>query len=135
MAQLPSQQAPYAPRRGYIVPAVSLALSIPSLLAMFGLCALAALHALTGYNLPVSAPPLRSALGFTALVCYIVFGPLLAVIICVSQRARAEQVYGSDLLLGYRMKRMNTIALLSAGAAICAMMLALVVSFVLRAGT
>ena len=135
MAPFPSQQAPYAPRRGYIVPVVSLALSIPSLLATFSLCALAALHALTGYNLPVSTPPLRSALGFTALVCYIVFGPLLAVIICVSQRARAEQVYGSDLLLGYRMKRMNTIALMSAGAAICAMMLVLALSFVLRAGT
>lgn len=135
MAQLPSRHAPYAPRRGYIIPALSLALSIPSLAATVGLCALAAYHALTGYNVPLSAPPLRSAAGFTALVCYVVFGPVLAVIICVSQRARAEQIYGSDLLLGYRMKRMNTLALWSAGVAICAIMLVVVVSFVLRAGT
>ncbi|HET9110406.1 MAG TPA: hypothetical protein VFN78_06260 [Ktedonobacterales bacterium] len=135
MAQLPSRHAPYAPRRGYIIPALSLALSIPPLVAVFGVCALAVFHALTGYNLPLSAPPLRSAAGFTALVCYVVFGPVLAVIICVSQRARAEQIYGSDLFLGYRMKQLNTLALWSAGAAICAIMLVLVLSFVLRAGT
>ncbi len=135
MAQLPSQHTPYAPRSGYIIPVVSLALSIPSLVTTCGVCALAAVHGLTGYNLPLSAPPLRSALGFTALVCYLVFGPVLAVIICASQRARAERVYGSDLLLGYRMKRLNTIALWSAGAAICALMLVLFLSLALRGGT
>ncbi|HZC04199.1 MAG TPA: hypothetical protein VE338_01020 [Ktedonobacterales bacterium] len=135
MAQIHSRQSPYAPRRGYLIPALSLALSVPSLIATFSLSALAITHALTGYNLPVSMPPLQSALEFTVIVCYIVFGPMLGLILCVSQRARAEQLYGSDLLLGYRMRRLNTIALWSAGVAISAMMLVLLLTMALRGGT
>lgn len=123
----------YAPRRGYIIPFVSLALSLPALLCIIGIGALAAANALTGYTLSLSAPPLRSPLGYAALVCYVIFGPVLGVILCLSQRGLAEQRYGSDLLLGYRMKRLNTIALTIAGVAMAATALSVMLLFLGKA--
>jgi hypothetical protein len=41
-------------------------------------------------------------------------GPMLAAVLCITQRTHAEEVYGSALLLGFRIKRLNTIALRTA---------------------
>ncbi len=124
-----SPPTPYAPRRGYIIPVISLALSLPALFCILGVGVLAVANALTGYTLSLSASPLRSPLGYAALVCYIIFGPMLGVILCLSQRGLAEQRYGSDLLLGYRMKRLNTIALTIAGVATAATTLSVMLLF------
>jgi hypothetical protein len=51
-------------------------------------------------------------------------------VLCTTQRTRAEQVYGSALLLGYRMKRLNTIALWCAALGIAMLPLIAFVSVV-----
>ncbi|HEX8997198.1 MAG TPA: hypothetical protein VF812_14315 [Ktedonobacterales bacterium] len=135
MRRFHTSPAPFAPRRGYLIPALAFALSLPSLMATLSLSALAALHALSGRAFTLSAPPLRSPVGFAALVCYLVFGPALGFILCVSQRARAEQTYGSVLLLGYRMRRLNTLALWCAALALGVLMFILLVAMVARAGS
>ncbi len=94
---------------------------------------LAVANALTGYTLSVSAPPLKSPLSHAALVCYIIFGPMLGLILCLSQRGLAEQRYGSNLLLGYRMKRFNAIALTIAGMATAATALTVLLLFLGKA--
>lgn len=61
---------------------------------------------------PTRAPAfLQPPLAFGVVVCYIVFGPMLGCIICLTQRTRREQVYGSVLLLGFRMKHIDFIVL------------------------
>lgn len=136
MKQPQPDHAPYAPARGYLVPLVSLALSLPPLLILLGVALLAAYHALTGQNFDTSAPPtFVSPLAFGLAVCYIVLGPFAAVVLCLTQRTRAEQTYGSALLLGYRMKRLNTMALYSAGLAIGVIVLFLCSGLVFRMGT
>ena len=125
--------APYAPRRGYLIPVISLALSASALLCILSAGVLAVANALTGYTLSVSAPPLKSPLSHAALVCYIIFGPMLGLILCLSQRGLAEQRYGSNLLLGYRMKRFNAIALTIAGVATAATALTVLLLFLGKA--
>lgn len=133
---LRDHKAPYASRTGYLVPFASLALSLPTLVTVVGLGSVALYHALTGYTLAVSTPPLlQSPLAFAAMVCYLVLGPMLGAILCLTQRTRAEQRYGSALLLGYQMKRLNTLALCSAALAIAALMLLVVAGMLLRSGT
>lgn len=127
---------PYAPARGYLVPILSLALSLPPLLCTLSLFTLATYHAATGgsFNAGGSAvllPPLV----FGLALCYIVLGPMAAFVLCLTQRTRAEQTYGSALLLGYRMKRLNTIALCCAGLAVAVLVLLLAAGMVLRGGT
>lgn len=59
---------------------------------------------------PTRAPAfLQSPLAFGVVACYIVFALMLGCIICLKQRTRIEQVHGSVLLLGFRMKHMNFI--------------------------
>lgn len=132
----PQHGAPYPSRSGYLMPVVSLALSLPTLVGALGLGGVALYHALTGQTLNVSVPPfLQSPLAFGGVVCYLVFGPMLGGVLCLTQRTRTEQVYGSVLLLGFRMKRLNTLALWSAGLAMSLLMLLVVVGMVLRGGT
>ena len=124
-----SNRAPYAPRRGYLLPFVSLALSLPPLLFALAACSIAIYHAATGLTLDVVAPALQSAAAYGVIVCYIVFGPLIGLILCLTQRGLAQQAYGSDLMLGYRMKRLNTLALSVAAVAVCTVFLLIVVLF------
>lgn len=132
----PQRRDPYPPRSGYLVPVVSLALSLPTLVGTLALGGVALYHALTGQALDVSVPPLvQSPLGFSLAVCYLAFGPVLGGILCLTQRTHTEQVYGSALLLGYKMKRLNTLALWSAGLAISVLLLLVVVGLVLRGRT
>lgn len=136
MKQAHSDRAPYAPARGYLVPFVSLALSLPTLVFVLAVALMAAYHALTGRTFSESAQPvLVSPLAFGLAICYLMLGPFAALALCLTQRTRAEQTYGSVLLLGYRMKRLNTIALYSAGLAICIIALFLCSGLVLRMGT
>ena len=59
-------------------------------------------------------------------------GPMLALVLCTAQRTRAEQLYGSALLLGVRIKRLNAIALWCAGIALALLPLVVVVSAVVN---
>ncbi len=43
---------------------------------------------------------------------------MLALVLCTTQRTRAEHIYGSSLLLGFRIKRLNAVALWCAGLAL-----------------
>lgn len=107
--------APFASARGYLIPVLSFALSLPTLVVS----ALTTYHALTGYTFDVSTQVVQVSplvFGFGSL--YIIFGPVLGSIICITQRTRAEQIYGSVHLLGFRIKRMNTIALYIAALAL-----------------
>lgn len=137
MTQDPRDQgAPYPSRRGYFVPLVSLTLSLPTLVCALTLVSAALYHALTGRALDagissVVLPPPAFAVG----VCYLVLGPVLGGVLCLSQRTQTEQRYGSVLLLGFRMKRLNTLALYSAGLAIAVLMLLVVAGMLLRGGT
>lgn len=136
MARQSTSVAPYAPRRGYAIPIASLALSFPALVTMPTLLGLALYHALSGRDLIAGASPilLPSALATLAL-CLILFGPMLALMLCVTQRARAEQIYGAVFYLGYRMKRLNTIALRCAVLALAFVTCAIFSGLLLRAGT
>lgn len=68
----PNRELPYAPGVGYLVPLVSLALSLPTLVGALTLSGAALYHALTGQTLGISAPSiLQSPLGFAVLVCYL----------------------------------------------------------------
>jgi hypothetical protein len=52
-----------------------------------------------------------STLQVPAPVCLaLLFGPMAAAVLCTTQRTRAEQVYGSALLLGCRLRQLNRIA-------------------------
>lgn len=53
----------------------------------------------------------------------------------LSHPARTEQIYESVLLLGHRMKRLNTIALCSAALATALLMLVIAAGMLLRSGT
>ncbi len=105
-------QTPFASAYGYLIPGASLVLSLPTLAVDLVLIS----HAVTGFSIQtvIQISPFASAFG----CLYIVFGPILGGLLCVTQRARAEQTYGSVHLLGFKMKRMNTIALYVAGLAL-----------------
>ncbi|MGZ3600201.1 MAG: hypothetical protein ACXWQ5_10890 [Ktedonobacterales bacterium] len=136
MEDHPNGEAPYEPHVGYLVPRVSLALSLPTLVGALTLSGVALYHALTGQTFGISAPPfLQSPLGFAVVVCTFVFGPILGGMLCLTQRTRTEQIYGSALLLGFRMKSMNTLALYTAGLPMGVLMLPLIVGMLLRGGT
>lgn len=132
----PSTSVPYAPRRGFAIPIASLVLSFPALVAMPTVLGLALYHTLSRRDLIAgnATIALPSAV-VTPVICLILFGPMLALIMCVTQRARAEQVYGADFYLGYRMKRLNTIALYCAGFALAFVTLTIFSGLLLRAGT
>ncbi len=108
-------QAPFASAYGYLIPGASLALSLPTLAVDLVLIS----HAVTGYSFDINTSLIHISPFASAFGClYIVFGPILGGLLCVTQRARAEQTYGSVHLLGFKMKRMNTIALYVAGLAL-----------------
>ena len=110
--------APFAPARAYALPLASLALSLPTLVLGLALCVWAIIHALTGRVLNVTTPPfLQSSLGYAVGVIYFLLGPTLGAVLCLMQRTRARFIYGSVHLLGFRMKRLNTLALCGAGLA------------------
>lgn len=132
----PSTSVPYAPRRGFAIPIASLVLSFPALVAMPTVLGLALYHTLSRHDLIAgNATIALSSAVVTPVICLILFGPMLALIMCVTQRARAEQVYGADFYLGYRMKQLNTIALYCAGVALAFVTLTMFSGLLLRAGT
>ncbi|HEX8983349.1 MAG TPA: hypothetical protein VF792_11295 [Ktedonobacterales bacterium] len=136
MTRLSTSVAPYAPRRDFAVPIVSLALTVPALVAPPTAAALALFHAISGRDLSAGAGAiLLPSPVFTLAICLILFGPMLALMLCVTQRARAEQTYGADFYLGYRMKRLNTIALGCAGTGLAVVTLTIFSGLLLRAGT
>lgn len=136
MARSSTPVIPYAPRRGFVIPIASLVLSVPALVAMPTFLGLALYHTLSRRDLITgSATIVLPSEAVTLVVCLILFGPMLALIMCVTQRARAEQVYGADFYLGYRMKRLNTIALYCAGLALAFVTLTIFSGLLLRVGT
>jgi hypothetical protein len=102
------KRAPYAPAYGILVPIVSIALSLPTILIGIVWVSAGAYFLVTGHGLNVNS---SSTLQVPAPVCLaLVFGPMASAVLCTTQRTRAEQVYGSALLLGYRMRQLNRIA-------------------------
>ncbi len=78
-------QTPFASAYGYLIPGVSLALSLPTLTVALVLI----YHAVTGYVIGINIhlmpiSPFAPAVGFL----YIVYGPMLGGLLCVTQRAR-----------------------------------------------
>lgn len=123
------------------MPIVSFALSLPTLLVALVLTALAIVHAATGSNLDANlgAPAaVQLPVGFALMWLYFLLGPMLGAVICLTQRTRTEETYGSVHLLGFRMKRLNTLALWSAGLALGALVLLvmtiLAIAFITRNG-
>ena len=117
-----TSRAPYPSAIWQVVPIVGLALSVPTLLESLALGGWAVYHALTGQvlDLSVLSPFFQLPLAPAIAVLYTVFGPMAACAMCLTQRACAHETYGSVLLLGFRMKRMNTIALYVAASALVA---------------
>ncbi len=120
MANDRPRRTPFEPSLGIAVPLVSLALSMPTNLLGLAAIVISADEVITRRSLVatsqvVTLPGLGVGLG----CLYLVMGPLVAVVMCISQRTHAEQAYGSSLLLGFRIKRLNTIALRSAVLALC----------------
>lgn len=114
-----SSGPPFAPAWGFAVPLIAFALSLPTLLSSLIFGTLAIYHAVASSEHTSSAETvLQVSPAFVLVLLYIVFGPMLGCVLCVTQRTRAEQVYGSVHLLGFRMKRMNTIALYCCGLAL-----------------
>lgn len=104
-----AERAPYAPAYSILVPIISIALSLPTILIGFVWIAASAFYLVTGRGLVVNS---SSHVDVPVPVCpALVFGPMAAIVLCTTQRTRAEQVYGSALLLGYRLMRLNRIAL------------------------
>jgi hypothetical protein len=77
----------------------------------------------------------RQPLDFVVVVCYIAFGPMLRGVLCLTQRARTGQVYGSVLLLGFTLKRLEHAGPVQHGLAMGVLMLPVVVGTLLRGGT
>lgn len=121
-------RAPYAPARGILVPILSLALSLPTILVGIAWVAAATYALLAGHGIYTGAP--RSLPVPWPVCMWVLLGPLLALALCASQRGRAEELYGSALLLGYRIKRWNTVALWCAAAALLMLPVMAVVSIV-----
>lgn len=121
----------------YLVPAVSLVLSLPALLCLLALCAVAGYHALTGHALDLSAaqPLLQRPVVPGLLLLYVVFGPMLGVVLCVLQRVRMLGASGGSRVRRVRPSAADGLALGTAGLALGVLMLLVVVSMILRAGT
>jgi hypothetical protein len=127
-----SNAAPFPPGRQYAVPLASLALSLPTLVLGLALSVWTVIHALTGRILSVTTPPfLQSSFGYGLGVRYFLLGPTLGAVLCLMQRSRARFIYGSVHLLGFRMKRLNTLALCGAGLAMGALALLVVLNLAL----
>lgn len=123
-------RAPYAPSRAFLVPIVSIVLSLPTLFIGLFLVISGTYRAISGGSLYTGA---GAAVEIPALVCMgLVLGPMLGLVLCTTQRTRAEQVYGSALLLGFRIKRLNTIALWCGGLALAMLPLMAAVSVVVN---
>ncbi len=104
--------APYAPARDILVPIASLALSLPTIVIGLLWVIAAATSApllLLGHSLSTGAP--RSLMIPWPVCLWTLLGPITAGMLCVTQRTRAQERYGSALLLGYRIMRWNTLAL------------------------
>lgn len=126
-------RAPYAPARDILVPFISLALSLPTILiGLLWVISVAATSVpLIGHGLSTGAPP---SLMVPWPVClWTLLGPVTAGMLCVTQRTRAQERYGSALLLGYRIMRWNTLALQCAVVAMVLLPVLGVVTIVLLA--
>ena len=123
-----ARRRPYAPRYSILVPIVSIALSVPTVLLGVVWIAAGAYYLVTGRGLFVNS---ASTLDVPVPVCLaLVFGPMAAAVLCTTRRTRAEQVYGSALLLGYRLRRLNRFALWCAALGIVTLPAIFVVSVV-----
>lgn len=130
MANGPSNRTPYAPARGILVPVVGIALSLPTLVIGLTLALSGVYMAVTGRSVYAGGP---QVLLVPVPVClYLILGPMIALVLCTTQRTRAEQVYGSALLLGFKIKRLNKVALWCAGLALSMLPLIAVVSVVVN---
>lgn len=125
-----SGRAPYAPSRAFLVPVASIVLSLPTLFVGLFLVVAGVYRAISGSSLYTGA---TEVVQVPVLAClFLILGPMLALVLCTTQRTRAEQVYGSALLLGFRIKRLNTIALWCAGLALAMLPLMAAVSVVVN---
>ncbi len=104
-----SIRPPYPPARAIMLPIASMLLSLPIILVGLFLLATGVYRIVTGSSL-YSGP--AATVQVPVPVCLaLILGPLLGAVLCTMQRTRAEQDYGSALLLGYRPKRLNTLVL------------------------
>lgn len=123
-------RAPYAPSRAFLVPSLSIVLSLPTFFIGLFLVISGIYRAISGGSLYTGA---TAVVQVPALACLVlVLGPMLALVLCTTQRTRAEQIYGSALLLGFRIKRLNTIALWFAALALAMLPLMAAVSVVVN---
>jgi hypothetical protein len=115
MAKEPSGRAPFASRHALLVPIASLALSTPTIVTGLAAICITMYEVLARRAIVSTAQTLQlPGLGVGLGCLYLLMGPLLALVLCISQRTHAEATYDSALLLGYRIKRLNTIALRAA---------------------
>lgn len=128
MADHHSGGAPYAPMRGILLPAASILLSVPTILIGGFFVVSGAFDLLSGHSLYAGGQQVVQLPIFGCL--YLALGPVIALMVCITQRTRAEQVYGSALLLGFRIKRLNRVALWCAALALATLpLIVLVVAF------
>jgi hypothetical protein len=124
-------RAPFASGHALLVPIVSLALSLPTLFTELIAVGINAYEIVTRRALVTTAQTLQlPGLGVGLGCLYLVMGPLVAIVLCITQRTRAEQQYGSALLLGFRIKRLNTLALRAAAGALCMIGVVVVLSVI-----
>lgn len=130
MADESPNRAPYAPAWGILLPVASILLSAPTLVTGLSLVVSGTYLAISGRSLYSGGP---QVLQVPVPFClYLVLGPMIALVLCTTQRTRAEQMYGSALLLGFKIKRLNTVALWCAGLALSTLPLIAVVSAVVN---
>ena len=125
-----SSRAPYAPARALLVPIVSIVISAPTLLIGLLLVISGTYLALFGHSLYASTPLVVQVP--VPMCLFLVLGPMAALVLCTSQRTRAEQAYGSSLLLGFRIKRLNAVALWCAALALATLPLITIISAVVN---
>jgi hypothetical protein len=130
MANESSRHAPYAPTRALLVPIVSIVISAPTLLIGLLLVVSGTYLAIFGHSLYAGTPLVMQVP--VPLCLFLVLGPVLALVLCTTQRTRAEQMYGSSLLLGFRIKRLNALALWCAALALATLPLIAIISAVVN---
>lgn len=135
-----SNQPPHrldSPVQVYLAPAISLTLSLPILAGLLALSVVAGYLALTGRTLDLSAaePILRQPFVPGLLVLYVVFGPVLAVVLCLLQRVRVLDRLSETRVQRMRLPPVNGLALGIAALTLGLLLLFIIVGMVMRGGT
>lgn len=125
-----------APRGAVLVPLVSLAFSVPPLLVVLAAGGMIVYLALTGQPLGSAVPSILVSGSLVRLgVSYVILGPMLAIVLCVSQRARSRPDPRGSSALRITGRSLDSVALVIAGLAVAVMLLAIATGMLLRQGT